>query len=127
VRVFIGGQIALDLRLGREAVRRFAAALATGLTEAAESIVRVAVATMYAEFTKVLSRNAVDPREYALVAFGGAGPLVAALIAREIGIPLVFVPPSPGTLCALGAISADVVALVLGAWTGVSTIRTPAL
>jgi N-methylhydantoinase A len=105
----LGGQIALDPRLGRQAVGRFAAALGTGITEAAESIVRVAVATMYAEFTKVLSRNAVDPREYALVAFGGAGPLVAALIAREIGIPLVFVPPSPGTLCALGAISADVV------------------
>jgi len=64
---------------------------------------------MYAEFTKILSRAAVDPRDFALVAFGGAGPVVGALVAREVGIPTVFVPRSPGTLCALGALSADIV------------------
>jgi len=42
------------------------------------------------------------------VAFGGAGPLVGSLLAREVGIPAVFVPRSPGTLCALGAITADI-------------------
>jgi len=78
-------------------------------SEAAESVVRVAVSNMYAEFTKILSRAAVDPREFALVAFGGAGPVVGALLACEVGIPAVFVPRSPGTLCALGAISADIV------------------
>ncbi len=77
--------------------------------EAAESVVRVAVSNMYAEFTKILSRAAVDPRDFALVAFGGAGPVVGALVAREVGIPAVFVPRSPGTLCALGALSADIV------------------
>ena len=77
--------------------------------EAAESVVRVAVSNMYAEFTKILSRAAVDPRDFALVAFGGAGPVVGALVAREVGIATVFVPRSPGTLCALGAISADIV------------------
>jgi len=64
---------------------------------------------MYAEFTKILSRAAVDPRDFALVAFGGAGPVLGALLAREVGISTVFVPRSPGTLCALGAISADIV------------------
>ena len=77
--------------------------------EAAESIVHVAVSNMYAEFTKILSRAAVDARYFALVAFGGAGPVVGALVAREVGISTVFVPRSPGTLCALGALSADVV------------------
>jgi len=77
--------------------------------EAAESVVRVAVSNMYAEFTKILSRAAVDPRDFTLVAFGGAGPVVGALVAREVGIPAVFVPRSPGTLCALGALSADIV------------------
>ena len=77
--------------------------------EAAESVVRVAVSNMYAKFTKILSRAAVDPRDFALVAFGGAGPVVGALLAREVGIPTVFIPRSPGTLCALGAISADIV------------------
>ena len=70
---------------------------------------RVAVSNMYAEFTKILSRAAVDPRDFALVAFGGAGPVVGALVAREVGISAVFVPRSPGTLCALGALSADIV------------------
>jgi N-methylhydantoinase A len=79
-----------------------------GLHEAAESIVRVAVSNMYAAFTKILSRAGVDPRDFALVAFGGAGPLVGPLLAREVGIPRVFVPRSPGTLCALGAITADI-------------------
>ena len=78
------------------------------LHEAAESVVRVAVSNMYAAFTKILSRAGVDPRDFALVAFGGAGPLVGSLLAREVGIPTVFVPRSPGTLCALGAITADI-------------------
>ena len=79
-----------------------------GVNEAAESIVRVAVSNMYAAFTKILSRAGIDQRDFALVAFGGAGPLVGSLLAREVGIPTVFVPRSPGTLCALGAITADI-------------------
>jgi N-methylhydantoinase A len=63
---------------------------------------------MYAAFTKILSRAGVDPRDFTLVAFGGAGPLVGSLLAREVAIPAVFVPRSPGTLCALGAITADI-------------------
>ena len=69
---------------------------------------RVAVSNMYAAFTKILSRAGIDQRDFALVAFGGAGPLVGSLLAREVGIPTVFVPRSPGTLCALGAITADI-------------------
>jgi len=78
------------------------------LHEAAESVVRVAVSNMYAAFTKILSRAGVDPRDFALVAFGGAGPLVGSLLARDVGIPTVFVPRAPGTLCALGAITTDI-------------------
>jgi N-methylhydantoinase A len=106
---FLGGRMPLRRDLADEAVARFAGPLATTRDEAAESIVRVAVSNMYAEFTKILSRAAVDPRDFALVAFGGAGPVVGALVAREVNIPTVFVPRSPGTLCALGALSADIV------------------
>jgi N-methylhydantoinase A len=95
--------------LAEEALGRFGGLLGMTTEEAAESVVRVAVSNMYAEFTKILSRAAVDPRGFTVVAFGGAGPVVGALVAREVGIPVVFVPRSPGTLCALGAISADVV------------------
>ncbi len=106
---FLGGRMPLRRDLADEAVARFAGPLGMTPDEAAESIVRVAVSNMYAEFTKILSRAAVDPRDFALVAFGGAGPVVGALVAREVGIPTVFVPRSPGTLCALGALSADIV------------------
>ena len=106
---FLGGRMRLHSRLADEAVARFAGPLGATPDEAAESIVRVAVSNMYAEFTKILSRAAVDARDFALVAFGGAGPVVGALVAREVGISTVFVPRSPGTLCALGALSADVV------------------
>jgi N-methylhydantoinase A len=106
---FLGGRMRLHRALAEEAVARFADPLGMTPNEAAESVVRVAVSNMYAEFTKILSRAGVDPRDFALVAFGGAGPVVGALLAREVGIPTVFVPRSPGTLCALGAISADIV------------------
>jgi N-methylhydantoinase A len=106
---FLGGRMRLHRALAEEAIARFAGPLGMTSDEAAESVVRVAVSNMYAEFTKILSRAAVDPRDFALVAFGGAGPVVGALVAREVGIPTVFVPRSPGTLCALGAISADIV------------------
>ncbi|PYN46735.1 MAG: hypothetical protein DME00_18040 [Candidatus Rokuibacteriota bacterium] len=106
---FLGGRMRLDRSLAEAAIARFAGRLGMTPDEAAESVVRVAVSNMYAEFTKILSRAAVDPRDFALVAFGGAGPVVGALVAREVGIPTVFVPRSPGTLCALGALSADIV------------------
>src|SRR6266850_2584218 len=106
---FLGGRMRLDRSLAEAAIARFAGRLGMTPDEAAESVVRVAVSSMYAEFTKILSRAAVDPRDFTLVAFGGAGPVVGALLAREVGIPTVFVPRSPGTLCALGAISADIV------------------
>ena len=106
---FLGGRMPLDRGLAEAAIAHFAGRLGMAPSEAAESVVRVAVSNMYAEFTKILSRAAVDPREFTLVAFGGAGPVVGALLAREVGVPTVFVPRSPGTLCALGAISADIV------------------
>jgi N-methylhydantoinase A len=106
---FLGGRMRLHRELADDAIARFAGPLGMTPDEAAESVVRVAIANMYAEFTKILSRAAVDPRDFALVAFGGAGPVVGALVAREVGIPTVFVPRSPGTLCALGAITADIV------------------
>src|SRR5262249_33135832 len=105
---FLGGRMRLDQGLAEEAVGRFADPLGMGLHEGAESVVRGAVSPMSAASTRILSGAGVDPREFALVAFGGAGPLVGGLLAREVGIPTVFVPRAPGTLCALGAITADV-------------------
>jgi N-methylhydantoinase A len=105
---FLGGRMPLRRDLAEEALGRVADAMGTTLPEAAESVVRVAVAAMHAEFSAIIARSAVDPRAFALVPFGGAGPLVGCLVARELGMPLVVVPRAPGTLCALGAITADV-------------------
>jgi N-methylhydantoinase A len=63
---------------------------------------------MYVAFSNVLARHGLDPRDFALVAFGGAGPVEACFLAEEFHIPRVVVPPSPGTLCAQGAMTADV-------------------
>ena len=75
---------------------------------AAEAALRVASAKMGTEITKLLATAGVDPREFALVAYGGAGPTHANLLAAEAGLTSVIVPTAPGTFCALGAILADV-------------------
>jgi N-methylhydantoinase A len=67
----------------------------------------VTTSNMYAQFTPLMARRGVDPRDFTLLAYGGAGPTHAFFLAREVGIGRVLVPPSPGTLCALGCIVAD--------------------
>jgi N-methylhydantoinase A len=71
-------------------------------------VIEVATANMYVAFTNVLARHGLDPRDFTLVAFGGAGPVEACFLAEEFHIPRVVIPPSPGTLCAQGAMTADV-------------------
>ncbi len=105
---FVGGRLTLYPEAAAAALGPLAAALGFGVDEAAEAVVEVATANMYAAFSNVLARHGVDPRDFSLVAFGGAGPIEACFLAREFHIPRVIVPPSPGTLCALGAMSADV-------------------
>jgi N-methylhydantoinase A len=62
---------------------------------------------MYAEFIPLMARQGVDARDFALLAFGGAGPTHAFMLASEVGIDRVLVPPTPGVLCALGCLMAD--------------------
>jgi N-methylhydantoinase A len=105
---FAGG-FRLDAKAARLAVEKIAEPLELDASEGAEAIVRVALANMYAELSAVLDRRGLDPRDFTLVAFGGAGPIVACLLAEETNIGRVLVPPGPGTLCALGALHAQVV------------------
>jgi len=115
---FAGG-LRLDAEAAGRALGTIAPALARSRTEAAEAIVRVALANMYAELTGVLDRRGLDPRAFTLVAFGGAGPLVACLLAEEMNIGGVLVPPLPGTLCAQGALRAAAMTDI------VRTVREP--
>lgn len=74
----------------------------------AEGIVRIAVARMVSAIKEISIGMGHDPRDFALLAYGGAGPLHAAFIAEELEIPKVVVPPNPGNFSAYGAIMSDV-------------------
>ena len=105
----LGGAIRLDAGRARDAV----ASLAThvgglGVHELAEGIVRIAVARMTSSIREVSIARGHDPRDFTLVAYGGAGPMHAALIAEELGIPRVLVPRYPGNFSALGLLVSDV-------------------
>jgi N-methylhydantoinase A len=102
------GAVRLDRDAPARALAPIAQALGLSQEEAAESVIRVSVAGMYLECSKLLSRHGADPRGFALIAFGGAGPMTACLLARELGIRLVIVPPTPGVLSAYGGLIADV-------------------
>jgi len=105
---FCGGELALDARRAREAVEaRVARPLGLGVVEAAWGIYNVVNATM-ANAMRVLSvRRGHDPREFALVAAGGAGPLHAEMLARELGISLILVPRESAVFCGAGMLMAD--------------------
>lgn len=105
---FLGGRMKLCPELAEKAIGNLGNNLNLDVQEAAEAIVEVATANMYTEFSNVLSKNGVDPRDFTLIAFGGAGPVEACFLAREFKISRVLIPMSPGTLGALGTLTADV-------------------
>src|SRR5262249_26124223 len=105
---FVGGRLRLHPERAAAAMRPLGDALGLDLDQTAEAVIEVATSNMYVAFSNVLARPGRDPRDFALVAFGGAGPVEACFLAAEFHIPRVIVPPSPGTLCAQGAMTADV-------------------
>lgn len=104
---FAGGHLQLQLSAAKKAFQPIADQLNKTVEEAADQLIQVAVANMYTELSNVMEQQGFDPRDFSLLAFGGAGPVVANFLAREIHAKNVVVPPSPGTLCALGALTAD--------------------
>jgi N-methylhydantoinase A len=105
---FLGGEMPLDVAAAREAVRtKVAEPLGLGIEEAALGIIRIAVAEMSLAVRGVSVERGYDPRDFAMVAFGGAGPLHAAEIARELHIPTLIVQRVPGHFSALGMLLAD--------------------
>ncbi len=104
-----GGDITLDPALAEEAVRvTVAEPFGMELHAAAEAIIDVANANM-ANAVRLLSiSRGHDPRDFALVAFGGAGALHGAAVAKELSIPVVIVPPNPGVTSAMGCLLVDI-------------------
>jgi N-methylhydantoinase A len=103
----LGGGLVLDHAKAEAAMATIAGPLRLDTLGVAAAILDVATANMYAQFMPLMARKGIDPRDFALLAYGGAGPLHAFLLAKEIGITRVIVPNSPGTLCALGSLMAD--------------------
>ncbi|WP_395710592.1 hydantoinase/oxoprolinase family protein [Reyranella sp.] len=100
--------VSVDIDKARTAVGTIAGKLGRGLEQAAEAIIQVAVSGMYREVGKLASRQGIDPRDFTLLAFGGAGPMLGCFLARELGMRQVLVPTTPGVLSALGGLVADV-------------------
>ena len=81
---------------------------ALGVEALAEGIVRIAVARMTSAIREISIQRGHDPRDFTLIAFGGAGPMHALALAEEIGIPRVLVPRHPGNFSALGLLASDI-------------------
>src|SRR5258708_33722507 len=105
---FLGGQMVLDADGARAGIeQKVAKPLRMGTIEAAQAIVEIAISKMSLAVREVSVRKGYDPRDFALVASGGAGPLHVVAIARELYIPKVVVPLFPSHFSALGMLLAD--------------------
>ncbi|MBX3596373.1 MAG: hydantoinase/oxoprolinase family protein [Rhizobiaceae bacterium] len=100
------------VKVDREASRRVVGELAEKLghtiEQTAEAIIDIAVSGMYTDVSALVSRYGIDPRDFSVLAFGGAGPMMACFLANEMRMKEVVVPPTPGVLSALGGLIADV-------------------
>ncbi len=104
-----GGELQLDAQRARQAVQAHVASpLGLSMTEAAEGIHRIANATMQRAIRSVSIERGRDPRDFALIAFGGSGPVHAAGLARDLDIARIVIPPHPGLFSALGLLAANI-------------------
>jgi Hydantoinase/oxoprolinase len=106
---FLGGEMPLDTDSAARAIGlQLATRLGLSTDAAAQAVIDVAVNKMALAVRAVSIERGLDPRDCALVAFGGAGPLHAVAIARDLDIPTVIIPPLPGHYSACGMLTADV-------------------
>ncbi|MGC9992073.1 MAG: hydantoinase/oxoprolinase family protein [Candidatus Cybelea sp.] len=106
-KALLGGAFPIDAAAARAAVERLAPALGLNLEMTAAGIVRLIDHAMARVLRIVTVERGLDPREFAMVAFGGAGPLHACAVADELGITRIVVPQHPGLFCAHGLLEAD--------------------
>lgn len=103
----LAGRMAIRRDLSLAAIEGLARRLGLGTMETAQGIISVVTANMARAIRVMSVQRGHDPRDYALAAFGGAGPLHAARLARELGMTRVIVPRFPGILCAMGLLLTD--------------------
>lgn len=103
----LGGRMPIDAQASTRAIKRVADRLSLSTMDVAQGIISLVTANMAKAIRVISVRKGYDPRDFTLVAFGGAGPLHAARLAQELNIPRVLVPEVPGLLCALGLLVTD--------------------
>ncbi len=103
----LGGRMAVDQTLAKRAIQRVADRLGMELMATAQGILSVVTANMARAIRVISVQRGHDPRDYTLAAFGGAGPLHAVRLARELDIGRILVPRYPGILCAMGLLLTD--------------------
>jgi N-methylhydantoinase A len=104
----LGGALILDVDLAKEALRPLAEALGITVLALARGILRISSTKIMGAVRGITVELGLDPKDFALLSFGGGGGLVAVDVARELGIPRVIVPPGQGAFSALGMLMADV-------------------
>jgi N-methylhydantoinase A len=104
---FLGGEMDIDPARAHDAIAAIAQAYDISVDEAALGIIKIVNTNMSALLQSMTVKRGYDPREFALVAFGGAGPLHAAAIAQEMNIPTIIVPMNSGVFSAWGMLMAD--------------------
>ena len=105
--LLLGGEMSLDAELSRKAVAGIGEQLKLSPKDAAKGIIDIANEVMLGALRVITVQRGLDPREFGIVAFGGAGPLHANALAELLGCYPVLVPRNPGVLCALGFLEAD--------------------
>lgn len=99
--------VKVDVEASRRAMAELAAPLGISVEETAETIIQIAISSMFTDVSGLVSRFGIDPREFYFLAFGGAGPMMTCFLARDMNMKGVIVPPTPGVLSALGGLVAD--------------------
>ena len=103
----VGGQMELDMEAARKVIRPVGDKLGFSVEKTAQGILGIVVANMVRAVRTISVERGHDPREYTLIPFGGAGPLHATQVARELDMREIVVPAAPGILCAQGLIVSD--------------------
>lgn len=104
----LSGRMRIDKALAERAIlEKVASLMGMDLISAARGIIAIVNSNIIGAIRVISVERGYDPRNFTLVAFGGAGPLHTGQLARELGLPRVLVPESPGVLCALGLLVAD--------------------
>ncbi|MFN8622932.1 MAG: hydantoinase/oxoprolinase family protein [Chloroflexota bacterium] len=105
----LGGELRLDRNLARAALEPLAAHMGLTPEAVAAGILRITTVKITGAVREITVERGHVPADFALLSFGGGGGLIAADVARDLGVPRVIVPPGPGAFCALGMLFADVV------------------